>query len=357
MAQAVKQVNHDAPLRVFTLGIGETTSTAMCEGIARAGNGLCLMAMTTESIIGKYSKLMRASRTYVLKNISIDWGMRPNLTPACTAGAETNSTIRQAPSHIPAIYPGNRFITFALIDDPTFSPPKEVVICGQRDGVGELLQFSVPVQQIALPSGQTSRPLIATLAARRAIMDVEDEGRRADSAVDVKDLVVRLGTTYQLASRHTSFVAVDTRTQKQIYQPQPSAPQSVEEEEYESDGDMGCMLVDEGDVRPPTPPPTNPKTTAEKIYALVRLQAFDGCFPTTTALEKLVGRGALAKAEEFGFPRKVWATSLAVAFLKSHMRGQPELLDGLVEKSIEFILRTPGVDIVGLLDKAESLLD
>ena len=58
-----------APLRVFTLGIGETTSTEMCQGIARAGGGVCLMAATEESIIAKCSKLVKASRSEILSDV------------------------------------------------------------------------------------------------------------------------------------------------------------------------------------------------------------------------------------------------------------------------------------------------
>ncbi|KAG6871314.1 hypothetical protein C0992_011267 [Termitomyces sp. T32_za158] len=50
---AVAQAPISAPLRVFTLGIGDGISTATCEGIATAGNGVCLYATQTETIIGK----------------------------------------------------------------------------------------------------------------------------------------------------------------------------------------------------------------------------------------------------------------------------------------------------------------
>lgn len=39
--RAVKNALPQSPLRVFTLGIGDSVSSAMCEGIARAGRGAC----------------------------------------------------------------------------------------------------------------------------------------------------------------------------------------------------------------------------------------------------------------------------------------------------------------------------
>lgn len=63
-----------APLRVFTLGIGETVSSAMCEGIARAGNGVCLLASSTETMVGKCARLLRAGRNGILEDVTLDWG-------------------------------------------------------------------------------------------------------------------------------------------------------------------------------------------------------------------------------------------------------------------------------------------
>ncbi|KAF8905712.1 von Willebrand factor type A domain-containing protein [Mucidula mucida] len=51
-----------APLktRVFCLGIGNSASTAMCEGIARVGNGACMMVGEQESTMtGKIARLVR----------------------------------------------------------------------------------------------------------------------------------------------------------------------------------------------------------------------------------------------------------------------------------------------------------
>lgn len=213
--QAVQQAARDAPVRVFTLGIGRTTSTAMCEGISRAGNGICLMATMAETIISKCSRLVRASRTYVLKNVSVDWGVRTDLAEAYRTGNTELAGVRQAPADISSLYPGNRFIVFALIENEAFTPPKEVVIHAQRDGYGEVLQFSVPVQVVDFPPEHHPQPLLQTLAARSAIMDLEDSSRTAASP-EAKSLIIQLGTQYQLASKFTSFVAVDKRTQSEV---------------------------------------------------------------------------------------------------------------------------------------------
>ncbi|GJE93149.1 von Willebrand domain-containing protein [Phanerochaete sordida] len=207
---AVRTAMPSAPLRIFTLGIGHTPSAAMCEGIARAGNGISLFATSAESIIGKCSKLVRASRACILKNVSIDWGVRNDLAEAYRTGNTSLKGVRQAPADVAAIYPGSRFVVFALVEDEDFKPPREVVIRAQRDGQGEVFTFSVPVQVVAAPA-DARPPLIPTLAVHRTIMDLEDAARGSHCPQNIKATIVRLGREHQLASKYTSFVAVDRR--------------------------------------------------------------------------------------------------------------------------------------------------
>ncbi len=82
--QAVEDAVGTAPknayLRVFCLGIGNSASTAMCEGIARAGNGASMMVGEDEaSITGKIARLLKAARTPRVSNVHVDWG-KPTIT-------------------------------------------------------------------------------------------------------------------------------------------------------------------------------------------------------------------------------------------------------------------------------------
>ncbi|GJE93119.1 von Willebrand domain-containing protein [Phanerochaete sordida] len=539
--KAVKQAASSAPLRVFTLGIGSTTSSAMCEGIARAGNGVCLMSTTSEGIIGKCSKLVRASRTYVLKNVSVDWGVRNDLAEAYRTGNTTLKGVQQAPAQVSAIYPGNRFIVFALIDDPAYTPPNEVVIRAQRDGQGEVLQFSVPIQVVEFPADHPHARLIPTLAARRRIMDLED-GARDGAAQDVKPAVVALGTEYQLASRYTSFVAVDKRThtelpaepeltrQPPVAQPfgalramgmsfaaspqnhqtqqffgAPMAAQAQQQMQAQqqlqsratalnvsafgqpamgatsafgqsamgatsafgqpamgtvsafgqramsassafgqpalrttsvfgasspgsfSSGSSGGLFGSSASPPPPPPPtmsaafgsfgaarsppaapaplacraplpapaPPAPQlfslhggmmprgrhvdrnatgaaagpdemdvdateegdlATEAKVLKLIRLQEFDGSFPPVATVEKIIGKPCLGEAANLQVDQKAWVTALAIAYLREHMKDQPELLDGLVEKVMEYLQSVSGIDVGALLARAEAFV-
>ena len=491
----------------------------MCESIARAGNGLCLMATTAETIIGKCSRLVRASRTYILKNVTVDWGVRTNLAEAYRTGRTELKGVRQAPIEISSIYPGNRFAVFALIEDDEFDPPREIVIRAQRDGLGEILQFSVPVQIVDFPSHR--RSLIQTLAARRAIMDIDD-GKHNTISPEAKSLIIRLGTTYQLASRFTSFIAVDNRTRTHTHSddeefinqripgafvspdPRPSssyrggaaedfvsfiAPMHRIQQDSLSPAlpnprpphgppaPPPPMAPPSAMLRPAAPPPPSRRappppppryrndrlaallppgsgavpsqmqplistptasghltvtpdsasspfslasiqeffglskpasqasssksvsrvdaccaveticeedelceeiqqlvdmmgvgedddlpidasinTTEDKAIHLIRLQSFDGSFPAEDRLLGLLGLGSFAEAQTLGISEKVWATILAVVWLKKHMKDQPELLDGLVEKAIEFVEGLRDLDVDKLLTRAQAIL-
>lgn len=224
---AVASAAPHAPLRIFILGIGNTTSTAMCEHIAREGNGTCLMAMSTEELTDKCAKLMRAGRSFLLKNISIDWGIPPDALRQ-PQDSSTVLTVQQVPAVPAPLYPGVRYIVFLLVKHATFAVPKTITILAQRDGAGEMLRLPVPVELVRFGDENDHR-LVHTLAARRLIMDLEDNavGTGMLGGARMKDAIVELGTTYQLVSRHTSFVAVEDDGETPLPIPRPAWAKSV----------------------------------------------------------------------------------------------------------------------------------
>ncbi|KAJ7102421.1 von Willebrand factor type A domain-containing protein [Mycena belliarum] len=218
-------------LRVFCLGIGDGVSSAMCEGIARAGRGQCLFAVHTESILAKCTRLFRAGRTPFVENVTIDWGipdenftMRSptvNFSTPSSGGVRLRPApaIQQSPAVIKDIHAGIRHNIYAILTLRKTTVPREVTLRGQLDGGGESFELTVPIRGIQLADSEPGLPLVHTMAAWRLIQDHQE--RTSPIALAIGDApeeiirkasIIRLGERYQVASRHTSFVAVNSGT-------------------------------------------------------------------------------------------------------------------------------------------------
>ncbi|KAF7306502.1 hypothetical protein MIND_00441500 [Mycena indigotica] len=230
--QAVRQSKSNGSrhsLRVFCLGIGDGVSSAMCEGIARAGNGVCLFAVHTESIVGKCAALFHAGRKSFVHNVSVDWGVPDeNLSQRSTVNFSTPRSspskvllrpapaIQQSPVHIEDLHAGSRINIYAILTLRKVVVPKQVVVRGESDD-GTPFELPIPLRGIQLES---RAPLIHTLAAWKLVQDHQERTQPLALVVAPFDAppaeeeirkasIVRLGERYQIASRQTSFVAVD----------------------------------------------------------------------------------------------------------------------------------------------------
>ncbi|KAF7307737.1 hypothetical protein MKEN_01133800 [Mycena kentingensis (nom. inval.)] len=259
----------DAYIRVSVLGIGNSVSTAMCEGIARLGNGTCMLVGEEEaSFTGKISRMLKAAKSPPIVDIKVDWG-RPGATPLEKMVEEDDdfeiveedklsqdkgkkklnifdesiedtlasdskpapapspvvlpppSYLQQAPFKIQNLFPNVRLNIYAILQDKTV--PSTVTISG-RTLDGAEIDLPIPVTLSHLPNAPEAPPAIHALAARKIIQDLEDIRSGCKDAIaqalanpddpdlldrTVKALIVRLGKTYKVASTHTSFVAVD----------------------------------------------------------------------------------------------------------------------------------------------------
>ncbi|KAF4572545.1 hypothetical protein EYR36_007053 [Pleurotus pulmonarius] len=224
---AVLAATTQGPLRVFTLGIGDGVSSALCEGIARAGNGVCLFATHNEDIYGRCARLFQAGRTQFIKDVKVDWGIPPeglrspsvNFASSDLKGSvqlRAPPTLQQSPPTIESLHAGTRVSITAILTVERISIPDAVRIEGRLSDTGEPFEAIVPVRAAQIADIDPGQPPIHTLAARRLVQD-HVEGR-AVLPLSVtpgiphdtlrKAAIIRLGEEYHIASRYTSFVAV-----------------------------------------------------------------------------------------------------------------------------------------------------
>ncbi|KAG2102875.1 uncharacterized protein F5147DRAFT_838709 [Suillus discolor] len=229
VSAAVDSCSPNAPLKLFTLWIGEHVASAACERLARSSGGECLLAVEAEDMIRKCARLLTAGRTGVIESVVVDWhgsGNPPaiNFLPSnyChslplshVVQPEPLSPIQQVPHRITKIFPEMRLNVFAIT---TFrSIPPEIRLRVKVEGLAGVLELAVPVTAVKQPF-KDEFPLLHTLAAQELIKHLA-EGRiplprpvAPTTNEEVrKTAIVQLGLEYQLASQYTSFVTESRR--------------------------------------------------------------------------------------------------------------------------------------------------
>ncbi|HYN01874.1 MAG TPA: VIT domain-containing protein, partial [Vicinamibacteria bacterium] len=190
---------HGGDTRVFTFGIGAAPSHHLVKGLARAGGGEAEFIAPGERIEKKVLRQLNRALLAALTDVRVDWG-----------GLE----VEQAPHVVPPVFADGRVLVFGRLDGLRAATVRLVA----KSSLGEV-SFPLAIE----PSAAREGTLVSTLWARRAIRDLEEgcsrlhsgrgsRQRRAAGLEDrVKAEIVRLGVAYGLASRHTSFVAVEER--------------------------------------------------------------------------------------------------------------------------------------------------
>ncbi|KAL0581376.1 hypothetical protein V5O48_000640 [Marasmius crinis-equi] len=225
----------NAQLKINVLGIGSGVSTQMCQDIARAGNGVCLFAIEAEDIFVSCIRLLGAGRTPHVKDVSIDWGVSTAYLASAVSSSVNFSShqtrtvrirppplLQQAPTRIEgSIHAGTRMVIFAILSLKKATVPKEVTLRGRLDGLTQPFEITIPIRGVQLKDADTRLPTLIHVLAASRLIDEHDKNRAPlPSPVDTlpippaerqlrKAAIVQLGETYQIATRFTSFVAID----------------------------------------------------------------------------------------------------------------------------------------------------
>ncbi|RMZ84664.1 hypothetical protein DV736_g6595, partial [Chaetothyriales sp. CBS 134916] len=270
--QLFEFINKQKNARFFSLGIGAFASSALVEGIARAGNGFSQFVGENEKMDKRVVRMLKGALTphindYTLTMKYADTGdedlemvevssVKTLVSDAATekVGPATghqekiislfddNATeepiqsvglydslplitapaVLQAPNRIPQLYPFQRTTVYLLLgpDSPQKTPKSVLLSATSEHG---RLEVEIPVEDIG--HGLS----IHQLAAKKAVHELEQgrgwitEARSGDQLLKTKyagiwDLIVerecvRLGTKFQVAGKYCSFVAVEKNNQ------------------------------------------------------------------------------------------------------------------------------------------------
>ncbi|RUS20106.1 hypothetical protein BC937DRAFT_86338 [Endogone sp. FLAS-F59071] len=226
-------------LRVFTLGIGNSVSHHLVNALARVGRGYSQYVGEMEGLESKVVQMLKNALQPPVSDYMIRWAQEEKVRPLSASLASEKTAvkkvlsffnanmrinqhptseaavpnIRQTPQLIPTILPHTRLIVYCFVA-PGWKPYKTLLLKGQsNDG---LIEISVDVEKAAQGS------LIHTLAARKMITELQEGtsylhiNNLGDDLFPSKNTVrteiITMGTQFSVASPHTSFVAVDQRS-------------------------------------------------------------------------------------------------------------------------------------------------
>ncbi|PKY14727.1 hypothetical protein RhiirB3_380336 [Rhizophagus irregularis] len=212
-------------LRLFSLGIGDSVSHNLVESVARAGKGYAQFVTNDERMDKKVIGMLKNAIKPPIKDYKITWtdidlleSNEDDKSAISFMSDETESLpfikIQQAPYIIPPIYTGIRFMAYCILEK-NIEPCKTITLKATSHDDRPMV-LDIPLDPVTLQGSKIHR-----LAARKLIQDLDDKKSfihkhpknvgKFIPASFVKEHIVKLGKTYNLASKFTSFIAIDER--------------------------------------------------------------------------------------------------------------------------------------------------
>ncbi|KAF1828547.1 von Willebrand domain-containing protein [Decorospora gaudefroyi] len=271
MFDYISEQTKSGDIRVFPIGIGGGVSSALIEGVARAGRGFAQMVADNEKLDSKIVRMLKGALTPHIKDYrlevkyedesveSVADSLRVRLSISDEDGEKTGAAqadekpislydsdfkeehpkasepkdifaglphldppkLLQTPHEIPPLFPFNRTCVYLLLAPESLHlKPKSVILRGTSPQGPLEVELPVEVREEA-------DEMIHQLAARKATQELEEghgwlsEASVGDTSVLVKEKhpaqftllqrreAVRLGVQFQVGGKYCSFVAVE----------------------------------------------------------------------------------------------------------------------------------------------------
>ncbi|CAG8550347.1 46342_t:CDS:2 [Gigaspora margarita] len=248
------KVKESKDLRLFSLGIGSNVSHNLVEAAARAGKGYAqFVTDCNDGFEKKIIGFLKNSLRPPIKDYKINWTEYEVMEVEDVEPSKNDSEkpvisffnkndespppqlptndflpklqFRQAPYDIPPIYQGVRLMVYCILSKG-IEPKQNITLSAMsQDGP---MKLEIPVDPVTLQGSK-----MHTLAARKLIQNLEDgtsflhnhqkyQGKQVPNSI-VRNQIISLSKTYSLASRYTSFIAIEERdidmTKEQDYKP------------------------------------------------------------------------------------------------------------------------------------------
>lgn len=172
--------------RLHVVGVGSAANRTLSESLARAGRG-------AEILVGPGEDAERAAKRLLERTV------RPILTDVTISG---DALIEHAPEHVPDVFAGAP-LRAVLKLDPAGG---EIVVRGRLARGSWEKRVQVP----AVKGGEGNQAVCA-LFAREFVADLEVRWTLGRELERIDRTIERAGVVFQIATRRTSWVAIDDR--------------------------------------------------------------------------------------------------------------------------------------------------
>ncbi|CAL8104173.1 unnamed protein product [Orchesella dallaii] len=387
------QANADKA-RVFSLGIGEDASHALVEGMAKAGGGTSAFVTLNERMDEKVLNQLQNGLQPSLTDIELEWeGVKalppPMLTRTRKPVDPNTISYMQSPKKISPVFDGAQLMVFGLfrngecpsaVNIKALSPDGPLTFRIEHSPENEVLTGGMMHKLAAVKLVRELELAIAYLPYQHSYLKT-----RTEKENELKKEVVELACKHGIASKYTSFVAVDDHDQKPLWNDRAmqtryvpsqrclgSVPDTSRKRKCSSSAGCAAPLAPKkscisGQTLPKggsklktytvtkplvivrliqsqtstTTPKANPPPVAtDPIEKLINLQSFDGSYLLNKNLSDIVGvavKNMKSEAKALGLKENVYATAVAISFFEKKMTAQKRRWELIVTKSRKWL--------------------
>eukprot|EP00105_Crassostrea_gigas_P042431 XP_019926579.1 PREDICTED: von Willebrand factor A domain-containing protein 5A isoform X2 [Crassostrea gigas] len=335
--ELVQLVRKQKNTRVFTFGMGDGCSTELIRDVAKAGNGKATFVKDSDRLQSKVMSVLKASIQSEITDVTLTW----SLPTGCTA--------INVPENVPAIFDGEMFILYCIISgnvEESLFGKSSVVLTGHAGDKTLDYKMNFVLGSKKQTDADNLYP-IHRLAAKASLTEMEISNVK-------ESLMVSLSTTTNITCKYTAFVGVDKHS-KGIVAKGFSVKKQTEKGDY-----MAYLAKNLAMRKKPTERfygvEERTQTSTSVMMQLIEIQAFDGSWQLTDNFSKILGNTMEQLRRESPVADiDIWATALAVAFLRKNFLEQREEWEMVEEKALKW-LSTKTNDGKDVLQEASKIL-